>query len=132
YDEVISLLKKILEESRICKVFHDSRRDSSALHTFWHVCPTHVFDISGVSMFIENLKIYSTFEDQLIIKRAKEIAGQPIEYEGTYMKFKDFFDTAGEVLKLVEDVKAPSLNHVLEEYGAGHGLNNLKEFMKRR
>jgi hypothetical protein len=61
HDKMMGFLKKVIEDPKIAKVFHDSRKDSLALHLFGHCCPVRVVDVSGLYSFIKNLNIYSAF-----------------------------------------------------------------------
>jgi len=133
HEKMISHIRKMMEDSKICKVFHDCRKDSLALHLFMHCCPTHSFDVSGVYTLIEHLKIYAAFKDLLILPHLS----QTEKKEGSrvlddFSKFREFVESVSEVLKLIDELRAPGLNDVLLAYGATHGVNRLKAIMKKR
>lgn len=48
---MISYLEMMLEDEGICKVFHDCKRDSQALHKNG-ICPKNVADTSATYVFI--------------------------------------------------------------------------------
>ena len=60
YQNMADFLKELMEDSKICKVFHDGRKDSLALHFFLDACPSNVFDLSAVYVMLEQMEQYMT------------------------------------------------------------------------
>ena len=135
YKEMTSFIKKLMEDPSICKVFHDCRKDSLALHEVLATCPTNVFDLSAVHMLIEHLEKYFSMKND---KSSQE--GQCEEDDlkkNAEIDMKALFKRknrckAEDTCISIEDIKMPSLNDVLEQYQASHGLNNLKPTMRTR
>jgi len=124
-EEMIKYLKEIMENTNICKTFHDGRKDSVALHVFTHACPHNVFDTSAIYMLIEDLKKYLKFKDHFTFEEEakKEEKKEP----------KPINDlTVIKIMTELERVGPPGLNEVLGAYDASHGLNGLKEIMRAR
>ncbi|CAD8135326.1 unnamed protein product [Paramecium octaurelia] len=103
HEQMISVIRLILEDEGICKVFHDCKRDSQALHIN-HICPKNIADTSSTYIFLESLKL----NDQ----EQKKVKKNPIQ-----------------ISKEVLQVATPPINSVLTKYGALYGGNELKEEM---
>jgi len=133
YKKVADFLKSLMEDSKICKVFHDGRKDSLALHLFLDACVSNVFDLSAVYMLIEFLERYKSQ-----IERFKEKSGGKKEEEEKkdvlkeLLKAKNSNNNSGDILTFTDDINLPGLNEVLEKYEASHGINTLKYAMKSR
>lgn len=109
YSEVKWFLKNLLQNNQIIKVFHDCRKDSLALHLFLdNTCPTKVYDTACLHILIEQIKMN---------KAALKIKADSSLKEHIYK---------------METLLWPGLNVVLSTYGAAHGINKLKESMKKR
>mmetsp|Transcript_12954 Transcript_12954/g.11082 ORF Transcript_12954/g.11082 Transcript_12954/m.11082 type:complete len:88 (+) Transcript_12954:2277-2540(+) len=65
---MVACVKKLMENPRICKVFHDCRKDSLALHCFANSCTLNSYDVSGLYMLVEHLKLYNSLKEDLKIK----------------------------------------------------------------
>lgn len=59
---MVDCIKKIMENPRICKVFHDCRKDSLALHLFANSCTLNSYDVSGAYMLVQHLRLYDTMK----------------------------------------------------------------------
>lgn len=126
YENILKVVKEMMEDANICKVFHDCRKDSLALHLFANCCPLNIFDMSGAHIFLEHLKIYSNFKEELNFlnpPKSNQISGQSI---------LTFANDSLDVLKTLDDIKPPGLNDILIRYKAKHGPNQLKGMMKDR
>jgi len=66
--ELALVIKEVMENEKILKVFHDCRKDSLALHCLINSCVVNVIDVSAVHSFIQNLQRYLNFSDILHIK----------------------------------------------------------------
>jgi len=131
YVRMMTYLKEVMENPGICKVFHDCRKDSLALHLFAHTCPVNIFDVSAAHTLIEHLEIYSNFKDiiiPLVTASAKEEESKLDEKQKDTLKFEKGL----EILTYLDDIKPPGLNEVLKAYGASHGINHLKAVMKKK
>ena len=128
YNEMAAFLKTMVEDPKICKIFHDGRKDSLALHVFLDACPANVFDLSAVYVLIEHLEKYVSQKDTKAKDITKEKNGEEEKNDGT----KRIDTLTQEAFSVVGDVKLPGLNEVLERYQASHGLNRLKYVMKSR
>lgn len=51
YEQMKQTLQAIMQDSKIRKIFHDSRNDSLALHKFLEACPKNVFDTAAIHAF---------------------------------------------------------------------------------
>jgi len=72
YFNLIKFLKELMEDPTKCKIFHDCRQDSAALHAFFNICPSNIFDLSAVYMLIEYIKrSLDKKEDTLISEEIK-------------------------------------------------------------
>ncbi|CAD8044109.1 unnamed protein product [Paramecium primaurelia] len=105
-EQMLSVIRTILEDEGICKVFHDCKRDSQALHIN-QICPKNIVDTSSTYQFLEYLKLND--QDQ------KKVKKNPIQ-----------------ISKEVLQVATPPINSVLTKYGALHGGNELKEEMHQK
>lgn len=154
YLKMLALIKSVLENPKICKVFHDGRKDSLALHLFNFSCPQNTFDVGAIYMFIEQLKKYLKFKDSLLLQELREekesksksmkTTEEDLTFEKKYMAEENFErnkkSTSSEideqlVVKLgleIERVGPPGLNDVLKQYEASHGLHILKDLMHTR
>jgi len=131
YEKMMDLMKDVMEDPNICKVFHDCRKDSVALHSHFKACPKNIFDVSGVYTFIENLERYLSFSNLLHLKELNEEA--KVEENQKKSKKEELNEhDALEILRNLEDLKPPGLNDVLSRYNASHGINSLKHVMKNR
>jgi len=132
YQKMAESLRALMEDSKICKIFHDGRKDSLGLHVFLDACPSNVFDVSAVFMLIESLEKYKSQIEEFNLKKN---SGKPEEEKKDMMKevlkSKDN-QNAGEIFSFSDDINLPGLNEVLEKYQASHGLNTLKYVMKNR
>jgi len=109
YFNLLQFLKDLLEDSTKCKIFHDCRQDSAALHSYFNICPSNVFDLSAVYMLIEYLNRHQSLHSN----------------KDQQKKAQDSFQTQ-------DEIKLPGLNDILEKYQATHGINKLKSVMKNR
>jgi len=126
HGKMMAFVKKFMEDPNVCKVFHDCRKDSLALHLFTMSCPVNVFDVSGLHTLTEHLRLYTDFKQELqLVKKEKEQS----ELDEA---MKAFVDHSGEVFKVLEDIRPPGLNEILKTYNASHGINRLKDIMKKR
>jgi len=126
YVKMMTYLKEVLENPGICKVFHDCRKDSLALHLFAHTCAVNVFDVSAAHTLIEHLEIYSNFKDMIFGGDEEESKSEEEEAS------KLTFEKGLEILTYLDDIKPPGLNEILKAYGASHGINHLKAVMKKK
>jgi len=133
YVKMMTYLKEVLGNSSICKVFHDCRKDSLALHLFASTCPVNVFDVSATHTLIEHFETYSNFKD-LIVPLITNFQDKDEELKQDDQHEKDglTFEKGLEVLTYLDNIKPPGLNEVLKAYGASHGINQLKAVMKRK
>lgn len=53
------LLRNVMADEEILKIFHDCRHDSLALHLFLETCITNVFDTSATETVLMQLQAYS-------------------------------------------------------------------------
>lgn len=124
YKSIASYVKKLVEDPKICKIFHDGRKDSLALHVFLDACPSNVFDLSAVFMLIEHLEQYKTQKShgtgshEETKKEENAIANGKVSEKHSWNP--------------ADEPKLPGLNEVLDKYQASHGLNKLKNIMKSR
>jgi len=122
---MITEIRKMMENPSICKVFHDCRKDSLALHLFVDCCPVNVFDVSGMHTLIEHLEVYLNYKD-LIFSEKNQNEDENVQAS------KLEFEKGLEILAHLDDLKAPGLNEILRSYGASHGINHLKAAMKKK
>ena len=54
---MLSIIKKPLEDNNIMKIIHDSRADSDALHKQFDIMLTNIFDTSVAQMILTNKNI---------------------------------------------------------------------------
>jgi len=134
YLKMIGYLKEVLEDPRICKVFHDCRKDSLALHLFANTCPVNIFDVSATHTLIEHLETYSNFKDLIVplITIVQDKDEESKLEEQKPQKDSLTFEKGLEILTYLDDIKPPGLNEVLKAYGASHGINHLKAVMKKK
>mmetsp|Transcript_664 Transcript_664/g.609 ORF Transcript_664/g.609 Transcript_664/m.609 type:complete len:197 (-) Transcript_664:386-976(-) len=71
YFDMLALIKNMMEDQRICKVFHDGRKDSLALHLFANCCPQNYFDTSGVYLLNKQLSKLLEFSDRLSLNELR-------------------------------------------------------------
>ena len=126
YDMMILYLKEMLENPRLCKVFHDCRKDSQALHIFLQTCLVNVFDISAIYMFIKHLELYLNFNDVFPFLSEKQLEEQDDR------TFRENYNKGSDLFGYIDNIKGPGLNEVLKIYGASHGTNDLKGVMKKK
>jgi len=133
YQKMAEYLKNLMEDSKICKIFHDGRKDSLALHVFLDACPSNVFDLSAVYMLIEFLERYKSQIEKFNLKKSsiKQEEEEKKDIMKEVLKSKGNQKT-GEIFTFSDDISLPGLNEVLERYEASHGLNKLKHIMKSR
>ena len=128
YKQMSLYLKGLVKDQKVCKIFHDGRKDSLAFHLFLDACPSNVFDLSAIYMLIEHLEDYKSQTERLR-SRNKATEEQKVDSK----EFKKVVEkTEQEGLNPVGEVKLPGLNEVLEKYKASHGKNSLKHIMKLR
>jgi len=142
--EMMQLLKHIMENDSILKVFHDCRKDSLALHALLHCCPVNVFDVSALYSIIDHFEKYKVaFPDTFDViqtnqknpqdakggKKAKDKKSVP---SSTSESSEDIFEKLIQLQRVLEGIKPPGLNDVFEDYKAPHGLNQFKHVMKWR
>lgn len=144
YSEVMFFIKSIFEDPKICKVFHDSRSDSLALHLFANCCPQNIFDVSALFVFIDQLlSLKDIIAKSRNIKNLASSSSLTQTNDSTSMeesKSSDavkLFDVKGfeQYSKIEREAKKgyqPGLNEVLRTYNAKHGTNDLKKTMKKR
>jgi len=108
---ILQFLKGLLEDSTKCKIFHDCRQDSTALHSYFNICPSNVFDLSAVYMLIEYLNRHQSLHSKDQQQKATQDNSQAQNQD---------------------EIKLPGLNDILEKYQATHGINKLKSVMKTR
>ena len=128
YKQMSLYIKDLIEDQKTCKIFHDGRKDSLAFHIFLDACPSNVFDLSAVYMLIEHLEDYKSQMERL---KSRNKATEEQKIDSKELK-KGVEKTEQEGLNLVEELKLPGLNEVLEKYKTSHGLNRLKDIMKSR
>ena len=67
------MLKYLMTNPKIIKVFHYCRQDSIALHYLTGTCINNIFDTSAVDSFINQLTLYKenkfTFEKNVILTK---------------------------------------------------------------
>ena len=51
YYDTLNVIRDVLEDHHILKIFHDCRMDSLALHVVWGICPKNVHDMAGCYLF---------------------------------------------------------------------------------
>jgi len=129
YVKMMTFMKEVLENPGICKVFHDCRKDSLALHLFANTCAVNVFDVSAAHTLIEHLEIYSNFKD-MIFSADEERKTEDGDQAPSSSKLT--FEKGLEILTYLDDIKPPGLNEILKAYGASHGINHLKAVMKKK
>ena len=56
------LLRNVMVNEEILKIFHDCRHDSLALHLFLETCITNVFDTSATETVLMQLQAYQEME----------------------------------------------------------------------
>jgi hypothetical protein len=86
YNETLKLVRDLMENPKICKIFHDGRKDSLALHLYAHACPVNFFDTSAVHLLIKQLdKVVEQFFVRMELEelRVKKQQPQPEESKGT-------------------------------------------------
>jgi len=130
--EMTSFIKYLMESESIVKVFHDCRKDSLALHLFLKCCPRNVLDVSALHTFNQHLEKYLAFSDALHlheVNKGSEKGGKKKEKKAHE---ELSVETLIEIQKSVEDIRPPGLNDIFEEYSASHGINKLKNIMKKR
>lgn len=102
-DEAFEFTKKIMRNIMcnpdILKIFHDCRHDSLALHEVMNTCIINIFDTSAVETFKGQLETYE-------LKK----------------------DNPKSIPKIVANVKTPGLNEILHKYHAPHGINKNKDW----
>ena len=100
--ETFELTKKILRnimcDERVLKIFHDCRHDTLVLHEIMNTCVINIFDTSAVETYRGQLRVYENEKDK------------------------------HKALKNVVNVKTPGLNEILEKYHAPHGINLNKDW----
>ena len=57
-DMVKKIIRNIMINENILKIFHDSRHDSLALHLFMNTCIVNVFDTSAAETYRNQLATY--------------------------------------------------------------------------
>jgi len=128
YAQTLDFIREFMQNEKICKVFHDCRKDSLALHYFANSCLANVFDVSAIHILIQHLTIYSAFKEDLFPSPQEESKNES-ENEKSQ---NEMFEKSIEILNFIDDIKAPGLNEVLKAYGASHGINHLKTEMKKK
>ena len=127
YQQTLKLLQEMMEDPTICKVFHDGRNDSLGLHSCIQSCLLNTFDVSANYKLISQLEVYSKYQKALALDEDK-LYIQDIKKSEQLSEEK-----CEEILKNIEAAaRSPSLNDVLEDYKASHGINGLKSIMKDR
>jgi hypothetical protein len=122
------VIKEVMENENILKVFHDCRRDSLALHVLLNSCVRNVIDVSAVHTFIQNLQKYLRFADVLHLADLTKIDNKKKPKENEIQIEQEI-----EIQKSFEDInRPPGLNDIFSEYQVSHGLNKLKHIMKKR
>jgi len=132
YMKMMTYLKGVLENPGICKVFHDCRKDSLALHLFANTCPVNIFDVSAAHTLIEHLEIYSNFKDMISPVITAQDKDEESKLDDQSQKNSLTLEKGLEILTYLDDIKPPGLNEILKAYGASHGINHLKAVMKKK
>jgi len=124
-----------MENPKICKIFHDGRKDSLALHLFTNSCVNNMFDTSAVHMLNEHLnKCVEEFKEIFELPETQTLEEvKKVEPEFKSFKFeKGDEEKVNKIQMSFDRIGPPGLNKVLSVYGASHGDNNLKEYFHSR
>lgn len=100
FDALKKLLRNILANPNVLKVFHDCRHDSLALHECLETCIVNIFDTSAVGTLKAQLEHYSACKENLEECKA--------------------------AIAACVKVRTPGLNEILLKYKASHGTNKYK------
>jgi len=130
--ELALVIKEVMENEKILKVFHDCRKDSLALHCLINSCVVNVIDVSAVHSFIQNLQRYLNFSDILHIKDFSKLLDNKKKSKEKKESNDIQIEQEIEIQKSFEDIKPPGLNDIFSEYQVSHGINKLKHIMKKR
>ena len=100
------VLRNVMVDPAVVKVFHDCRHDSIGLHEFLETCARSVFDTSAAETLLMQLEAYDAL------------------WRGGH---KDMLAAARAAVAQCANVRTPGLNEVLGKYEARHGPNPNKE-----
>ena len=93
------IMRNIMCDHKILKIFHDCRHDSLALHEVMNTCIVNIFDTSAVETLRGQLEVFETQKEN-----------------------------PKAILKTVANVKTSGLNEILKKYHAPHGINKNKDW----
>lgn len=102
------ILRNVMVNPKILKIFHDCRHDSIGLHEMIETCIVNVFDTSACETLINQLDLYK----RLIAKEKNH---------------KETLNDCKNVIAQCNNVKTPGLNEILKKYKASHGINKNKD-----
>lgn len=102
------ILRNVMVNPKIVKIFHDCRHDSIGLHEMIETCIVNVFDTSATETLINQLHLYDKLDE-------KE------------RQHKETLNDCKSVITHCTNVKTPGLNEILKKYQASHGVNKNKD-----
>lgn len=123
YYQMVKAIQNVMHNEKICKIFHDGRRDSIALRAFLDALPVNNYDTSAAWKFNKHLSVYSQYKEFFRSPPSKE---KQLAMNNLNAKH------CAKIYSEIEGIQDPGLNLVLKDYEASHGANPLKEIMKKR